>query len=64
MVHSRNDETVPFSDAEKIIEKLGSRDKQLLPLEECGHVLPLDAEREILYQAAERFIQAHAGKIE
>ncbi len=62
LVHSQNDETIPISDAEEILARLGSGEKRLVAVEKSGHVLPLDAERETLYHHAEAFIRSRIEK--
>lgn len=56
IVQSRQDASVPWKDAEVIYERLGSRDKHLLPLDRSGHVVTRDAERQRVFQAIAAFV--------
>ncbi len=55
LMYSRADRAAPPAAAEKIHAQLGSRDKQLLWIEEGGHTIPRDAGRQAAFVAAEQF---------
>lgn len=57
LIHSRNDTGVSPSNAEKIYQALGCKDKQLLYVENSGHVIPREPDREVAFKAAVEFIQ-------
>ena len=57
LIHSKNDSYIPYQDSEYIYNSLGSREKDLLLVENSGHILPMDGERERVFEAASRFIQ-------
>ena len=56
LMHSRNDGGVKAENMPKIFQQLGSTDKEMLWFEKSGHVLPRDASREQVFQAASTFI--------
>lgn len=62
IIHSKRDATIPSHHAEKIHEKLGSKDKVLLWLEKSGHNVTRDSEREKVFQATAEFIQWVSSK--
>jgi len=57
IIHSIKDATIHFQHAEKIHEALGSRDKELLWLENSGHNMTRDSERDTVFHATAAFIQ-------
>ncbi len=61
LAHSLNDRTIPFSNMHAIAESVSARDITTLTLERSNHVLPLDVEREQLFQAVLEFIQKRSG---
>ena len=61
LVHSRQDGDLPPGNMEQIYHDLGSADKQMLLVENSGHNIPRDAERERVFQAAHEFIQRVAN---
>jgi carboxylesterase len=61
LVHSRQDGDIPPENMELIYQDLGSADKQMLLVENSGHNIPRDAERERVFRAAHEFIQRVAN---
>ncbi len=60
LMHARGDSGGGFFDPlsmEKIHAALGSREKEMLWIENCGHILPRDLPREIVFRAASDFIR-------
>jgi carboxylesterase len=57
LMHSRQDGGVPPENMELIYEHLGSQDKNMFWLENSGHVVVRDAEKERVFQAADEFIR-------
>jgi len=57
VMHSRNDNYVPPLNADGIYNDLGSPDKHMLWIENSGHALPRDAQRETVFRAAVDFIR-------
>ena len=57
IIHSIKDATVPYQHAEKIHETIGSRDRELLWLENSGHNMTRDSERDKVFHATAAFIQ-------
>ncbi len=57
LLHSINDETIPYGHAEEFLAGVASTDKTLIRLEHCGHVAPLDAEREIVFAEVVEFVE-------
>lgn len=60
LIHSRHDLGVPARNAELILHQLRTSDMQLLWLENSGHVIPCEPERERALQAIIDFIQHHS----
>ncbi len=56
MMHSHNDKYVDKENADNIFAHLGSADKTMLWLDQSGHVIPREPEREIAFKAASDFI--------
>ena len=61
LIHSRDDGGIPFTNMEKIYLALGSRRKEMLAIEQSGHVIVRDQQREQVFEAVDRFIQAVVG---
>jgi carboxylesterase len=57
LVHSRGDGGVPPENMTQIYEKLGSEDKSMVWLEQSGHVVTRDLEREKVFEAALAFVR-------
>ncbi len=57
LIHSRQDLDVPPENMQRIFDRLGSSDKQMLWVEHSSHNIVRDAERETVFQAAYEFIQ-------
>ena len=56
LVHSRQDTGVPPANMENIYARLGSSDKTMLWVENSGHVIIREPEREKIFEAALQFI--------
>lgn len=59
VVQSRKDNIVRPVSAEIIYRELGSSDKNLVWLEESGHIITADCEREKVFQEVNEFISSH-----
>jgi len=57
LVHSRDDTGVDPANMQQIFERLGSQDKQMLFVEDCGHVVTREPQRQRIFQEAADFIQ-------
>lgn len=57
LMHSRQDQGVPSNNMEKIYAALGTQDKQMIWLENSGHVIVREPERLRVFSAAAEFIQ-------
>jgi carboxylesterase len=57
LIHSRNDHSVVPSNAENIYAQLGTKDKNLLWVEDSGHVITREPEREKAFDAAINFVE-------
>ena len=57
MIHSQGDSSVPITDMHNIFERLGSKDKQTLLVENSGHVIPRGDERKRVFEAAGDFMR-------
>jgi carboxylesterase len=56
IVHSKRDGGVPPHNAEQILRALGSQDKQLLWVENSGHVIPREPDRHLVFTKIDEFI--------
>jgi carboxylesterase len=61
VIHSRQDAGVTPDNAEKIYAALVSQDKQLLWVENSGHVIPREPDRFIVFKAVDDFIKRISG---
>ena len=59
LMHSRHDQTVDPATMPRIFERLGAQDKQMIWLENSGHVVTVDYDRQLVYAAVEGFIAGH-----
>jgi len=57
LIHSRQDIGVAPHNAEQILTALGSSDKQLLWVENSGHVITREPDRYLAFKAADEFIR-------
>lgn len=57
IIHSSRDQGVPPHNAEQILAGLGSRDKQLFWVNNSGHVIPEEPDRELAFNASHEFIK-------
>ncbi len=57
IIHSRKDSSVPASDAEKIYSAIGSQDRQLVWVENSGHNIPREPDRQLVFLKTHEFIQ-------
>jgi carboxylesterase len=56
LVHSHADGSVPPENPQRIYDQLGTTDKSILWLEQSGHVVTRDQEREKVFEAALAFV--------
>jgi carboxylesterase len=63
LVNSTGDLTVPVSDMEKIYQSLGSQDKTTFLVENSGHVITRDLEKERVLTAVSQFIHRICGPV-
>jgi carboxylesterase len=59
LMHSYHDKTVDPASMPRIYAQLGAEDKQTVWLENSGHVVTVDYDRQLVYAAIERFIAGH-----
>ena len=57
IMQSKKDHTIKVNSAECLYENIASADKNIIWLEESGHVITLDKERDIVFSEALKFIQ-------
>jgi len=60
VIHSRRDTSVPPANGQHIFDHLGSQDKDLLWLEQSGHIVTEGPERALVQDAVVRFVAAHS----
>lgn len=61
LVNSRQDTTVGLEHMEKIYELLGSEEKRTLLVDDCGHIIPREPARQVVFEAAAKFIRDHGS---
>ncbi len=59
LIHSRLDRTVSPMDTQRIFDRLGTPNKRILWLENSGHILTEDYERQVIYDVILRFVRDH-----
>ena len=59
LINSKNDQSVPFSHAEKFLQSIPSHQIDSITLEKSRHVVTEDIERDIVFNAALAFINKH-----
>jgi carboxylesterase len=57
LIHSRQDKGVVPLNAEQILSALGSQDKQIYWVENSGHVIPREPDRDLAFKTTHEFIQ-------
>src|SRR4030067_552205 len=62
LIHSRQDAGVLPHNADKIFAALGTQEKQLIWVENSGHVIPREPDRHIAFKAINDFITHVTGK--
>jgi len=61
LIHSRLDKSVGQANAEKIYSALGSQQKELIWVDNSGHVIPREPDRFIAFKATDEFIKHVIG---
>jgi carboxylesterase len=61
LVHSRNDDYVIKNSMERIYSDLGTSDKSMLWIEDSGHVVTEEPQREVVFKSAADFIGRVSG---
>ena len=61
LLHSKTDGSVPVDHPKRIYEELGTTDKQLIWLENSGHVITRDAEKDRVLEEIIQFISRHSA---
>ncbi len=56
VLHAANDHTCPLAGARRLFERLGSRDKRMVVLERCFHVVTVDCERDRVITELDAFL--------
>lgn len=59
IAQSKAEHTVKPESANHIYSKVASDKKEIMWLEKSGHVITLDVERQLLYEAVAKFLQSH-----
>ncbi len=57
LIHSRDDEDIPYANMEAIYNHLGSRHKEMLPVDGMEHSLVMDPRKEIVFAAVNEFLK-------
>jgi carboxylesterase len=62
LIQSRNDHTIPPQSMDVIFEQLGTKKKEKLWVEDSGHVVVREPDREIAFKATYQFVSRYTGK--
>jgi len=62
IIQSRQDQAVAWNQAETLRDLLPSKDKQIVWLEDSGHVVTRDAERQRVFEVTAAFVRRVAGE--
>lgn len=57
LIHSRQDKSVLPKNMESIYARLGTKEKEMLWLDHSGHVVTCEPDRELVFNAAAKFVQ-------
>lgn len=60
LINSLADNLAPANHMQRNFDQIGSRDKQMILLEDSDHVITQDRDRETVFRAAAEFIAAHS----
>jgi carboxylesterase len=63
LIHSHTDQGVAPENMNKIYDALGSEEKSMIWLDDSGHVITREPEREIVFRAVAEFIEQHAANV-
>lgn len=56
-VYSKNDGTVPYSNAKLVYHGISSEKRKLVTLEESGHIVTMDVEKEKVFSSVMEFLR-------
>ena len=56
IIHSRKDHTIPYKHAKKIYKKISSKVKKIILLGKSYHIIPLDVERDYVFEIINEFL--------
>jgi carboxylesterase len=61
LFHSEKDKSVPYNQMKKIYDHLGCKDKNMISLNDSGHVIVRDLQKSIVFDSVHSFIQRIMG---
>ena len=61
LIYSSGDSTISVDDGKRIYAALGAKDKTFVQVENSGHNLPRDAEREVVFSTITDFVHRVTG---
>jgi len=56
IIHSKEDHTTKAKGSEYLLKKIRSKKKKLVMLEESGHIISADVEKEMVFKEIEGFL--------
>lgn len=59
LLHSKEDDLTSIRSSELVMKQLGSKDKRLISLDDCYHLITLDKQKHLVAQATIDFIERH-----
>lgn len=63
LIHSHTDQGVLPENMNNIYDALGSNEKSMLWLDDSGHVITREPERDVVFRAVAEFIEQHAVNV-
>lgn len=61
-MYSTGDKTVPLTSRDRVMERVRSAEQTHLLLEQSGHILPQDVEREAVFEGVTNFIERYTSR--
>ena len=59
IIHSRRDNRVPAADIERLVASPGKGERRIVWLEDCGHVITVDRERQCVFDETAGWLERH-----
>lgn len=57
LIHAKKDNSISYGDMQNIFNHLGSQDKSMFTIENSGHVITRDLDKELVFDQVNQFVQ-------